>query len=55
MTPLYFARIATFVSMTKDLSNEEAEQVVEEQAEKFESSRDYLLQRWDKVGEEASC
>ncbi len=47
MTPLYFARIASFVNRTKDMSNEEAEAVVEEQAEVFESMKDYLIQRWD--------
>jgi hypothetical protein len=47
MTPLYFARVASFVNRTIDMSNEEAEQVVEEQAEVFEKTKDYLIQRWD--------
>jgi hypothetical protein len=34
------------------MTNEEAEQVVEEQAEKFENAKDYLLQRWSEDGEE---
>jgi hypothetical protein len=46
MTPLYFARVASFVNRTKDMSNEEAEAVVEEQAEIFERNKDYLIQRW---------
>jgi hypothetical protein len=52
MTPLYFARIAGFVNKTRDMTNEAAEQVVEEQAEKFENTKDYLLQRWSENGEE---
>ena len=47
MTPLYFARIASFVNRTKEMSNAEAEAVVEEQAEVFEKMKDYLIQRWD--------
>lgn len=52
MTPLYFARIAGFVTKTKDMTNEEAEEIVEEQAEKFESAKEYLLQRWSEKGKE---
>ncbi|MBN2038896.1 MAG: glycosyltransferase [Spirochaetes bacterium] len=51
MTPLYFARIASFVNRTKDMSNEEAEAVVEEQAEVFEKMKDYLIQRWEDKAE----
>lgn len=47
MTPLYFARVASFVNRTKDMSNEEAEAVVEEQAEIFEQNKGYLIKRWD--------
>lgn len=47
MTPLYFARVASFVNKTIDMSNEEAEEVVEDQAKTFEDSKDYLIQRWD--------
>jgi glycosyltransferase involved in cell wall biosynthesis len=47
MTPLYFARVASFVNRTKDMSNEEAEEVVEEQAEIFEKLKGYLIERWD--------
>ncbi len=48
MTPLYFARIASFVNRTRHMSNEEAEQVVEEQARIFETLKPYLIERWDK-------
>ena len=47
MTPLYFARVASFVNRTRDMSNEEAEAVVEEQAVIFETMKEYLIQRWD--------
>ena len=47
MTPLYFARVASFVNRTRDISNEQAEAVVEEQAEVFEKTKDYLIKRWD--------
>jgi hypothetical protein len=47
MTPLYFARVASFVNRTLEMSNEEAEAVVEEQAEVFENTKDYLIERWD--------
>jgi len=47
MTPLYFARVASFVNHTKDMSNSEAEEVVEEQAEVFETNKSYLIKRWD--------
>jgi glycosyltransferase involved in cell wall biosynthesis len=47
MTPLYFARVASFVNRTREMSNEEAEEVVEEQAEVFEQTKDYLIKRWD--------
>jgi glycosyltransferase involved in cell wall biosynthesis len=47
MTPLYFARVASFVNRTYHMSNEEAEAVVEEQAVVFEKTKYYLIQRWD--------
>ncbi len=47
MTPLYFARVASFVNRTKNMTNEEAEAVVEEQAKIFEQNKDYLIKRWD--------
>jgi len=49
MTPLYFARVASFVNRTRAMSNSEAEAVVEEQAEVFEKTKDYLIKRWDEV------
>jgi len=47
MTPLYFARVASFVNQTTDMSNSEAEKLVEEQAETFEKQKDYLIKKWN--------
>jgi len=47
MTPLYFARIASFVNRTREMDAAEAEGVVEEQALLFEQMKDYLIERWD--------
>lgn len=47
MTPLYFARIAHFVNLTREMNDEEAEKVVEDCARKFELEKDYLLDRWE--------
>jgi glycosyltransferase involved in cell wall biosynthesis len=47
MTPLYFARVASFVSQSWNMSSEEAETLVEEQAVKFEEQKDYLIKVWD--------
>jgi glycosyltransferase involved in cell wall biosynthesis len=47
MTPLYFARVASFVNRTIYMNNEAAEKVVEEQAEVFEQNKGYLIKRWD--------
>jgi glycosyltransferase involved in cell wall biosynthesis len=47
MTPLYFARVASFVRQSWDMSSNEAEDLVEEQAMKFEEQKDYLIKEWD--------
>jgi glycosyltransferase involved in cell wall biosynthesis len=47
VTPLYLGRVASFINRTKDMSSEQAEQVVEEQAQVFEDYKDYLIQMWD--------
>jgi glycosyltransferase involved in cell wall biosynthesis len=49
MTPLYFARVASFVNKTIDMTNEEAEAVVEDQAKTFENTKDYLIERWNET------
>ncbi|MDY6879300.1 MAG: glycosyltransferase [Desulfatiglans sp.] len=47
MTPLYFARVASFVRQSWEMSSAEAEVLVEEQAVKFEEQKDYLIRIWD--------
>lgn len=51
MTPLYFARVASFVNRTRQMSNDEAEAIVEEQAKVFEKTKSYLIKRWDEKTE----
>jgi len=47
VTPLYYARVANFVRQTRDMSSEEAERFVEDQALEFEAQKDYLIKVWD--------
>ena len=47
VTPLYYARVAAFVRQTWDVSSEEAESFVEEQALEFEAQKDQLVKIWD--------
>jgi hypothetical protein len=47
MTPLYYARVASFVRQSWEMSSEEAEALVEEQAQTFEEHKDYLIKVWD--------
>ena len=46
LSPLYFARVASFVRRVRDLDEEDAEAVVEEQARVFELRKPYLLDLW---------
>jgi hypothetical protein len=54
MTPLYFARVASFVRQSWDMSSIEAEALVEEQAAKFEGQKDYLIKIWTEKSKEKS-
>jgi glycosyltransferase involved in cell wall biosynthesis len=47
VTPLYYARVASFVRQTWNLTSAEAEKVVEEQAQLFEDHKDYLFRVWE--------
>ncbi|MDY7031152.1 MAG: glycosyltransferase [Thermodesulfobacteriota bacterium] len=47
VTPLYYARVASFVRQTMDMTTQEAEALVEEQALKFEEQKEYLIEVWD--------
>lgn len=48
MRPLYYARVASFIYETKDMNNNQAEKVIEKQAQTFEKIKPYLLERWGK-------
>ena len=47
VTPLYYARVASFVRESLEMSSQEAEILVEEQAQNFEEHKDYLIKLWD--------
>jgi hypothetical protein len=46
LTPLYFGRTAGFISDTLEMTTEQAERVIEEQARTFEELKPYLVARW---------
>jgi len=46
-TPLYNARVASFINASRDMSTTEAEELVEKQAQAFEDAKDYLIRVWD--------
>lgn len=48
MVPLYMARVASFVNLSKDMTSAEAEALVEEQATVFENKKEYLVRLWEK-------
>lgn len=48
MTPLYYARVASFVRETWEMDSATAERIVEKNAEVFEEEKGYLLKMWDK-------
>jgi len=52
VTPLYYARVASFVKQSWELSTQDAEQLVEEQAVKFEEQKEYLIKVWDEKSAE---
>ncbi len=47
MRPLYYARVASFINRTKDMTTQDAEIIIEEQAQTFETLKPYLLKIWD--------
>jgi hypothetical protein len=44
---IYLGRVASFINQTKKMSAIEAEEIVEEQAQVFESYKDYLMEVWN--------
>jgi glucosylglycerate synthase len=49
-TPLYLARVASFVLDTENLVSEQVEEKIENLCQCFENLKPYLIQRWDGVG-----
>jgi hypothetical protein len=47
MSPLYEARVASFINETAEMTTAESERVVEAQAETFEIEKPYLLKHWE--------
>ena len=47
MSPLYEARVASYINETAEMTTAESERVVENQAEVFEKEKPYLLKHWD--------
>jgi len=47
MTPLYFARVASFVKESWEMTSEEADALVEGQTMKFEDQKEYFLNLWE--------
>jgi glycosyltransferase involved in cell wall biosynthesis len=45
--PLYYGRVASFVNQSRNMSTQQAEELVEEQAMSFEGHKDYLISVWD--------
>ena len=52
VTPLYYARVASFVKQSWEMSSAEAEALVEDQAMKFEEQKDYLIKVWEEKSRE---
>jgi len=46
--------VASFVRESWEMSSEEAEALVEEQAQSFEEHKDYLIKVWDEKSREMS-
>jgi len=46
MTPLYHGRVASFIRESWDMDSQEAEQLVEKQAQAFEDQKEYLIRIW---------
>ena len=51
LTPLYYARVASYARSVADMNDAEAEHEVERQAEIFEDEKPYLLGRWREMDE----
>ena len=54
LTPLYFGRTAGFISDTLELTSDQAERAIENQALEFEELKPYLVSRWRSLGVRAA-
>ncbi len=54
LTPLYFARTAAFIGETLEMTTDQAERVVDAQAQEFEELKPYLVGRWREMRAEES-
>ncbi len=48
MRPLYYARVASFINRTKDMTTKGAEEIIDQQAQIFEEVKPYLLKKWER-------
>ncbi len=46
LTPLYYASIASFINSTEKMTDEEAEKFIEDNAQRFEDLKPYLVKKW---------
>jgi glycosyltransferase involved in cell wall biosynthesis len=51
LTPLYYARVASFAKLVETMNDEEAEVQVEKQARCFENEKEYLIEQWQLADE----
>jgi hypothetical protein len=49
LTPLYFGRTAGFISETLEMTTDQAERVIDDQARQFEELKPYLVTRWQEA------
>ncbi len=49
LTPLYFGRTAGFISDTLEMTTDQAERVIQDQARQFEELKPYLVARWGEM------
>jgi glucosylglycerate synthase len=54
LTPLYFGRTAGFISDTLEMTTDQAERVIDDQARQFEELKPYLVGRWRELRTGAS-
>jgi len=48
-SPLYFGMVASIANLTRDLSDEDAEDVIEGNLKSFVKEKDYLIKRWEEL------